>query len=167
MRARRPTRLTTTLVVAAIVCVAGALGAPATVASAAGTRCPRGTLDAVTAAYGNVFTRSTALTPDERAANLAGADDPALRSLLDTWLATPEPSTASLTVNGVTCPSGSRAVVDADLVLAGVPLPGVLPPSRAVREAGTWKVAKATFCYRMVLENPALANAGPCARRSR
>jgi hypothetical protein len=167
VRTRRPTHLTTTLVVAAIVCVAGALGAPATVASAAGPRCPRGTLDAVTTAYGNLFTRSTALTPDERAANLAGADDPALRALLDTWLATPEPSTTSLTVKGVQCPSRSQAVVDADLVLAGVPLPGVLPPSRAVRDGGTWKVARSTFCYRMVLENPALATTGPCARRRR
>ena len=167
MRIRRPTHLTAALAVAAIVFVAGALGAPATVASAAGSRCPRGTEGAVTAAYGNVFTRATALSADEWAANLAGGDDPALRAILDTWLAVPETSSTSMTVNGVECPRRNRAVVDADLILAGVPLPDVLPPGRAVRENGVWKVGMSTFCYRMVLEDPALADAGVCARKAR
>jgi hypothetical protein len=30
---------------------------------------------------------------------------------------------------------------------------------------GTWKVATATFCTRMILEDPALATTGVCAKR--
>jgi hypothetical protein len=147
--------------------VAGALVAPATVASAAGSRCPKGAEAAVTTAYGNVFSRATQLTGDERAASLSRGDDPAVRAVLDTWLASPERSTSTITVNGIECRGRSRAVVDADLNLAGVPLPDVLASAKAVREDATWKVATSTFCFRMVLEDPSLATAGPCARTAR
>jgi len=146
------------------VIVAGAFMAPATVASAAGKRCPAGTEDAVIAAYADVFSRATPLPADQRAASLDGADRPAVRALLDTWLASPIGASTTVTVNDVRCRSASRAGVDADLVLAGVPLPEVMPTGRAVRENGTWKVATSTFCTRMILEDPALADAGVCAR---
>jgi hypothetical protein len=150
-------------VAAALVVVAGALGAPATVASAAaqGSRCPPDAESAVVQAYANLFSRAVQLTADERAASLARGDDPAVRAILDRWLATPEPSTTSIAVSGIRCPTKRTAVVHADLVLAGVPLPEVLRRGRAVREDGTWKVATSTFCRRMVLENPALAGSCP------
>ena len=50
------------------------------------------------------------------------------------------------------------------VVLAGEDLPEVLPPGRARRQDGVWKVANSTFCARMVLEDPALADRGVCAR---
>ena len=153
-----------------ILVVAGALVAPATVASAAGrgpgtTRCRAGTETSVITAYANVFSRATPLTNDVRAASLDRGDEPAVRALLDTWLASPTGNTSTVTVADVRCPSRTRAVVDADLNLAGTPLPDVLPAGRAVLRNGTWKVATATFCTRMILEDPSLATTGVCARR--
>jgi hypothetical protein len=151
--------------VAVLVIVAGALGAPATVASAAsaasGGRCPRGTLGAVVTAYANAFSRATPLSADERAAAIAGGGTPTLRAILDDWLASPVGAGSTLTAERVHCRSRNRATVDTQLVLAGVPLPEVLPEGRAVRVDGTWKVATATFCRRMVLEDPSLAGACP------
>ena len=149
---------------ALLVIVAGASVAPATVATALGKRCPAGAEDAVIAAYANVFSRATQLSTDERAASLAGSDRPAVRALLDAWLASPIGASTTVTVNDVRCRSANRAEVDADLVLAGTALAEVLPPGRAVRRDGAWKVATATFCTRMILEDPALADAGVCAR---
>lgn len=166
MRVRRPTRAAA-LSAAAIVFVAGASMAPATVASAARTGCPKGTEDAVATAYDNVFTRSLGLLTDQRAASLARGDEPAVRSVLDAWLASPVGSSSTMLVNGVRCPTRDRAVVDADLVLAGTHLTEAVPPGRAVRDGTTWKVATSTFCLRMVLENPALADGGVCARNRR
>lgn len=155
---------------AAIVVVAGALVAPATVASAAGsgtgaTRCRAGAEDGVIIAYANVFSRATQLTNDVRAASLDRGDQPQIRALLDTWLASPTGASSTVTVANVRCPSRSRAVVDADLNLAGNPLPEVLPAGRAVLRDGAWKVATGTFCTRMILEEPALATSGVCAHR--
>ncbi len=155
---------------AAIVIVAGALVTPATVASAAGSgtgasRCRAGAEDGVIVAYASVFSRATQLTNDARAASLDRGDEPAVRALLDTWLASPTGTSSTVTVADVRCTSRSRAVVDADLNLAGTPLPEVLPAGRAVLRDGTWKVATATFCTRMILEDPALATSGVCARR--
>lgn len=149
-----------------IVIVAGALGAPATIASAsaADRGCPAGAEGAVVSAFADVFSRSTALPADQRAASLDRGDDPAVRALLEQWLASPVSANSTVSAQAVRCPSRNRAVVDADLVLAGQVLPGVLPEGRAVRRAGTWKVATATFCTRMILEDPALASAGVCAR---
>ena len=168
-------RSATALVVAAIVLVAGALVAPATVASAAGSeprptgggRCPKGASDAVIDAYSTLFSRATSFTPEDRAERLADGDDPAVRALLDTWLADPAGTASTVTVNEVRCRTRARAVVDADLNLAGNPFPGVLPRGRAELDGGTWKVATRTFCLRMILEYPALATAGVCARDRR
>lgn len=165
MRTPRPAHLTVALAVVAIVLVAGAPGAPATVAS--GARCPPGTESAVITAYANVFSRATQVTADARAASLARGDDPSVRAVLDTWLASPVGASSTITVDGVRCRSRTRVVVDAALNLAGNPLPDVLAPGRAVLDGGTWKVATSTFCLRMVLENPALAEGGTCARNRR
>ena len=150
--------------------MAGALVAPATVASAAGSgtgasRCRAGAEDGVIVAYANVFSRATQLTNDARAASVDRGDEPAVRALLDAWLASPAGTSSTVTVADVRCTSRNRAVVDADLNLAGTPLPEVLPAGRAVLRDGTWKVATGTFCTRMILEDPALATAGVCARR--
>jgi hypothetical protein len=153
---------------AAVVIVAGALGAPATVASSAvarPARCPTGAKGAVIDAYMTVFSRIQVTTADERAARLAGGDDPTLRALLDDWLADPAGANSTVTVEKVRCLGRARAIVDADLVLAGTRLADVLPPGRARREDGVWKVARATFCARVILEDPARARSGPCARR--
>lgn len=148
--------------------MAGALGAPATIASAVdGRPCPAGAEDGVVTAYADVFSRIAARTADERAARLQGGDRAALRALLDRWLADPVGQSSSITVTGVRCPSRTRAVATTELLLAGTTLPAVIPEGRAVREDGTWKVARTTFCRRMVLEDPTLARAGPCARSAR
>ncbi len=154
---------------AAIVVVAGALVAPATIASAAGSgaranRCPAGAEDGVIAAYANVFSRATQLTNDARAASLDRGDEPAVRALLDTWLASPTGTSSTITVADVRCTPRRRALVNADLNLAGTPLPHVLPAGRARLRDGTWKVGFGTFCTRMILEDPSLAQAGVCAR---
>ncbi len=39
-----------------------------------------------------------------------------------------------------------------------------MPWARPFVEAGVWKVAKSTFCARMIIENPSLASRGACAR---
>ena len=143
--------------------VAGALGAPATVASAAGSGCPRGTLGAVQTAYADVFSRNTPLGADQRAASLDRGDEPAVRALLDGWLASRVADSTTVTALDVRCPSRNRAVVDGVLVLASEDLPDVLPPGRAVRRDGTWKVALSTFCTRLVIEDPSLADAGVCS----
>ena len=148
--------------------VAGALAAPATLASAADTpvrACPPGATDGVITAYADVFSRIAQRTPDERAARLQGGDRTALRALYDEWLADPAGASTSITVNEVRCPSADRAVATTTLMLAGTPLAEVIPLGRAVREDGTWKVARSTFCTRMILEDPALASTGPCRRR--
>ena len=141
--------------------MAGAVWAPATVAAAPVGRCPRGTASAVSAAYTTVFSRATQLSADQRAASLARGDDPSVRALLERWLADDAGASSSVTVASVRCTSRRRAIVDADLMLSGVTLPEVLPAGRAIREGGTWKVALATFCHRLVLETPSLAGHCP------
>ncbi len=145
------------------VIVAGALGAPATVASAARSRCPAGALGEIQTAYANVFSRATPLAADQRASSLADGADPAVRAVLDRWLASPVSANTTVSALTVHCPTRNRATVDAVLVLAGEDLPEVLPPGRARRQDGVWKVATPTFCARMVLEDPSLADRGVCA----
>jgi hypothetical protein len=163
---RQPRRLAAHAAIVSVF-VAGALGAPATVASATnasgGSGCPGRALGAIQTAYADVFSRNTQLPADQRAASLDRGDDPAVRALLDQWLASPISASSTVSALSARCPSRNRAVVDGVLVLAGVSLPEVLPPGRAVRRAGTWKVALSTFCTRMVLEDPSLADAGLCA----
>lgn len=166
-RSRAP-RLTTLTAAAAfaIVLVAGASPAPATAASGARPgygRCPPATRDDVTAAWLAVFARNQPTPAGDRAARLAGADDPALRAVLDDWLADPAGASSSVTVTRVRCRGRNRALVDGDLVLAGVTLAKVLAPGQAVREQGTWKVARSTFCSRVILEDPGRATSGACA----
>ncbi|MFM8304375.1 MAG: hypothetical protein ACKOA9_08785, partial [Actinomycetota bacterium] len=161
----RATRAVTVSVI-----VAGALVVPATVATGAApvtaaTTCRAGARNGVITAYANVFSRTTQLTADDRAASLDRGDDPAVRALLDGWLASPTGASSTVTVTTVRCTGRNRAAVDAELVLAGTPLPRVLPEGGAVRRGGTWKVATATFCTRMILEDPDLASGGACARR--
>ena len=68
-----------------------------------------------------------------------------------------------MTVDHVRCTRANRAAVKLDLVLAGNPFHEVLPIGKAVRQDGVWKVAKSTFCARLILENPTLATAGACS----
>ena len=157
-----PRRLAARAAIVSVI-VAGALGAPATVASAARSRCPQGALGGIQTAYADVFSRNTQLPADQRAASLDRADDPAVRALLDEWLASPVAESTTVSALSARCPDRNRAVVDGVLVLAGVNLPEVLPPGRAVRRDGTWKVALSTFCTRVVLEDPSLADAGVCS----
>ncbi len=154
----------TRLVALLTVVVAGALGAPATVASAAGPRCPGGALGAVQTAYANVFSRNTQMPVEQRLASLDRGDEPAVRTLVEQWLASPVSASTTVSALDIRCIARNRAVVDGVLVLAGEDLPEVLPPGRAVRRAGTWKVTVPTFCTRMILEDPALADRGICAR---
>ena len=162
MRLRRPARLTAALAVVLIGVVAGAPSAPATAASRAGS-CPAGARGQITAAYNAVFDRG-ALTPaPDRAARLADSSDPGLRSILDTWLLDTRGGNTTATINHIRCTRANRAAVDFDLILAGTPLPGVLPLGQAVRQQGVWKVAKSTFCARVILENPSLATTGACS----
>jgi hypothetical protein len=149
-----------------IVVVAGALGAPATVASGASAgsgrdRCPAGARPAIVQAYANVFSRAQGLPLAERAASLDRSGEAAVAALLERSVTDPAGANVTVSVVRVRCPRPDRAVVDADLVLAGVPLAEVLPEGRAVRRAGTWKVATATFCDRMTLEDPGLAGRCP------
>ena len=112
-----------------------------------------------------MFSRSdpTATDTDARAARLADGGDPALRSLLQAWLLDPTGRESTATVARVRCTRADRAVVKLDLVLAGNPFHDVLPLGKAVHQDGVWKVAKSTFCARMILENPALATSGACS----
>ena len=158
----RPARLTAALAVVAVGLVAGAPSAPATVASRSGS-CPAGARGQITAAYSAVFDRGAATAADARAARIADSTDPGLRSILDAWLRDTRGGNATATVNHIRCTRADRAKVDYDLILAGNPLPGVLPVGRAVRQEGVWKVAKSTFCARVILENPSLATRGACA----
>lgn len=151
-------------VVAAL--VAGALTAPAT-ASSSPVRCPPGARGQITEAFATVFSRTDATdTPaEQRAARVVGGDDPELRSLLERWLLDPAGRSSTVSVVNVRCQGRRRAVVDTELVLAGVPLPEVLPRGATRLEGGTWKVARRTFCARLALEDPEAARVGPCARR--
>jgi hypothetical protein len=142
--------------------VAGAPSAPATVASRSGS-CPAGARDQITAAWNTVFDRGVTTSADERAVRLADSTDPRLRAILDAWLLDTRGGNATATVDRIRCTRANRAIVDYDLILAGNPLPGVLPLGRAVRQQGVWKVAKSTFCARVILEDPSLASVGACA----
>ena len=95
---------------------------------------------------------------------LANGTDPALRQVLDTWLADPSDNSTTVSVSDIRCTSGSRAVLDADLLLASVPLLDVMPVGRAVLQAGVWKVARSTFCARVAISDPDFASRGACAR---
>lgn len=157
-----PAARTLAAVGTAIGIVAGALGAPATIASGAVTgrdRCPVGARPAIVQAYADVFRQSPGLTLEQRATALDRGDTPTVRALLERSVATPASTT--VTVGRIRCPGPARARVAADLVLAGVALPEVLPEGRAVSRAGTWKVATPTFCARMILEDPGLAGRCP------
>jgi len=160
----RSARLTTALAVVALGLVAGAPCAPATAASAIKS-CPSGAKAQITDAFFTVFSRSdpTPTDADARAARIADGSDPALRSVLQSWLLDPTGRESTATVDRVRCTRADRAVVKVDLVLAGNPFHDVLPLGRAVRQDGVWKVAKSTFCARMILENPALATTGACS----
>lgn len=163
MRFLRSARLTAALAVT-LGLVAGALSAPATAASGAG-ECPKGARSQITDAFFTVFSRSDPASSDPatRAARLADGDDPSLRSLLDTWLRDPAGRQSTVTVDHVRCTRANRAAVKLDLVLAGNPFHEALPIGKAVRQDGVWKVAKSTFCARLILENPTLATAGACS----
>jgi hypothetical protein len=151
----------------AIVFVAGAPSAPATVASQA-ARCPSGARSAITNAYFSVFSRSQPTPTDTRVAALADGDDPALRSALAEWLADPTDNSSTVTVRHIRCPSRTRATMDLELQLASTPLPKVLPRGIAVREDGVWKVARSTFCTRLATSNPDFAAPGnACAQAAR
>lgn len=126
--------------------------------------CPAGTEAAVTAAYTNVFARDAMVSPEARAASLVGGDDPAVRRLLDAWLADTANLSTNLSVQGVSCTGPRRAAVDTTLELAGVQLPKVIPKGRALLDGGTWKVATSTFCRRIILSDPESASMGACAR---
>jgi hypothetical protein len=164
VRLHRSTRLTAVLAVVTLGLVAGAPCAPATAASAVKS-CPSGATGQITEAFFTVFSRSdpTAADADARAARLADGGDPALRSVLQAWLLDPAGRESTATVGRVRCTRADRAVVKLDLVLAGTPFHDVLPLGKAVRQDGVWKVAKSTFCARMILENPALATTGACS----
>jgi hypothetical protein len=112
-----------------------------------------------------VFSRNdpTATDADARAARLAGSDDPGVRAILESWLLDPTGRNATDTVSHIRCTRADRAVMNVELVLASIPLPEVLPKGTAVRQQGVWKVSKATFCARMILENPTLATRGACS----
>jgi hypothetical protein len=165
VRFRRSARLTAALAVVAAGLVAGAPSAPATAASAPRS-CPPGTKSQITDAFFTVFSRNdpNGANVDTRAARLAGSDDPGLRTILETWLADPTGRNSTDTVSHIRCIRADRAVMDVDLVLAAITLPEVLPKGTAVRQQGVWKVSTSTFCARMILENPALATRGACAR---
>jgi hypothetical protein len=163
VRFLRPARLTAALAVVALGLVAGAPRAPATVASRPGS-CPARARAEITAAYNVLFDRSATTSTDERASRLADSSDPQLRSILNAWAVDKRGGNATATVNHIRCTSAKRAIVDYDLILAGNPLPGVLPLGGAVSQQGVWKVTKRTFCARMILENPGLATTGACAR---
>jgi hypothetical protein len=144
--------------------VAGAPRAPATAASAA-TPCPKGAKSQITDAFFTVFSRNdpAATDVDARVARLAGSADPGMRSILESWLESPTGRNTTNTVKHIRCTRSNRAVMDVELVLGATPLPEVLPKGVAVREQGVWKVTRATFCARMILENPTLASRGACA----
>jgi hypothetical protein len=163
VRLLRPACLTAAFAVVALGLVAGAPSAPATVASRSGS-CPAGARGQITAAYSTVFDRGATTSADERATRLADSTDPALRSVLDAWLLDTRGGKATATVNRIRCTAKDRATVAYDLILAGNKMPGVLPKGRAVLQQGVWKVARSTFCARMILENPSLATTGACAR---
>jgi hypothetical protein len=110
-----------------------------------------------------VFDRGVTTSANERAVRIADSTDPRLRAILDAWLLDTRGGNATATVDHIRCTRANRAVVDYDLILAGNPLPGVLPVGRAVRQQGIWKVAKSTFCARVILESPSLATTGACA----
>jgi hypothetical protein len=144
--------------------VAGALCVPATAASAR-TSCPKGARSQITEAFFTVFSRSdpTPSDVDARAARVADGEEPALRSILASWLQDPIGKQSTVTVDQVRCSKSDRATAQLELVLAGNPFHDVLPLGRAVRQDGVWKVAKSTFCARMILENPTFASRGACA----
>ena len=164
MRLIRSARLTAALAVVTLGLVAGALCAPATAASGVKS-CPPGATGQITDAFFTVFSRSdpTATDADARAARIADGANPALRSVLQAWLLDPTGRESTATVDRVRCTRANRAVVKLDLVLAGNPFHDVLPLGKAVRQDGVWKVAKSTFCARMILENPSLATTGACS----
>ena len=164
MRITRSARLTAAVAVVTFGLVAGAPCAPATAASSL-TSCPKGARAQITEAFFTVFSRNdpTADDVDARAARVADGESPALRSILATWLRDPGGKQSTITVDQIRCTRSNRATAELELVLAGNPFHDVLPLGRAVRQDGTWKVARSTFCARMILENPALATSGACS----
>lgn len=147
---------------------AGALVAPAAAASAsvsaAENGCPRGAANEITNAFTTLFSRNQPATIEQRVAVLAGGERVGLRAVLDAWLADPSESQSSVNVTGIRCQTPTRAVLDADLLLATTELTEVLPPGRAVRQDGVWKVARSTFCARVTTSDPRFAAEGACAR---
>jgi hypothetical protein len=138
------------------------------IAAAPRTRkaCPEGAKPAIIDAYSKVFSRAFTLGADERAARLVHGEDPAIRQLLDACLADPANANTNLAVRRVKCAGARRAVVETTLELAGEDLPEVLPRGRAVLDGGVWKVARSTFCARLILSDPATASHGACARET-
>jgi hypothetical protein len=163
VRLRRSTRLTAVLAVVTLGLVAGAPCAPATATSL--LACPKGARSQITDAFFTVFSRNDPAATDTnvRAALVADGNDPGLKSILQTWLQEPAGKQSTVTVDQVRCTGSNRAKVDLELVLAGNPFHDVLPVGRAVRQSGVWKVAKSTFCARVILENPSLATTGACS----
>src|SRR5205085_1250669 len=81
-----------------------------------------------------VCDRSQPTSMDDRAARIADSSDPGLRSIIQGWVQDNRGGNASATVNHIRCTRSNRATVDYDLILAGNPLPGVVPVGRAVRQ---------------------------------
>jgi hypothetical protein len=151
---------------AALALLAGTVGAGDPAGAAGPVPCGARASVAITSAFREVLDRSGPLAAAERAVHVgagsSSGSDRQLVSLIADWLATPHGNTETVAFGAVRC-RGRRATVEYQVVYAGTPLPtDLLPPGRARRIDGSWRMTLATLCERVALTDPRRGTAAPC-----
>ncbi|MBF6170100.1 hypothetical protein [Nocardia blacklockiae] len=119
---------------------------PASTSATAGQADPA-TTKAVTDVYTTFFAGAT--SPQDKAAVVQNGD--VFRPILDAQAANPQAQGTSVTVSAVKPVDADHADVTYTLLIGGNPM---LPDQtgQAVKEAGKWKVATATFCALLAIQ---------------
>jgi hypothetical protein len=135
-------------------------------APACAGRAKKAAIKSIEAAYDVVINETNPeRTLEDKLALIEGADDAALRAVLEEVAAThaDDLATTTVEVEEVICTGKRTADVRFDLVLDGEPDGGLAPPGTAVVDNGVWKVTRATACQLVALADPTILEHGPCA----
>jgi hypothetical protein len=122
-------------------------------------------IKAVEETWNQVLDGTLGLTLDEKFAGIENSDDPEFRAVLDDIAAKNAGllNTVTLDMKSTTCKGKKEAEVIYDLVISGVPSPGIAGPGKAVLIGKEWKMSQTTVCDLFALSDPLLVESGPCA----
>ena len=160
------------LAVVLVTCLTLGVAATAVSASVGAAKAPvckgktkKKALAAVEETWKQVLDGTLGLTLDEKFEGIENSDDPEFRAVLDSIAAKNAGllNTVVPDIKSVTCQGKKEAEVLYDLVISGVPSPGIAGPGTAVLIGKEWKMSQLTVCDLFALADPLLVESGPCA----